>query len=1368
MAAKILKPLSLAIYCKIGVFSVPAILAAEPSPSSIEPLLQQAEFWQARNRPELAVQTLNRALSVQPDSEEVLYRLALMSLQNDEKAAQGWLQRLRQSHPNSPRIEALEQASKSRTMDRGKLSQTRLLASRGDTSSAIQSYRELFGGDTPPPDMALEYYQTLAGQENTWTEARKGLEQLKLQQPNNPRVQLALARVLSYREPTRREAIGMLAELSRQLPEAQADWRQSLLWLNAGSNDAALYAHYSEVYPADAEIPARFASVQASRQVNPGDTTRLAGFNDLRSGRNSAALANFDQALRHNEKDADAWSGLGIAQLRLQNYGAARTSLGKAIALAPKRRSEWADALANAEFYEQLQAARRQRDTGQLDTAATLAQRLAQGAGDRPRSARLLLGDIQLRQQKLADAEQTYRQVLTEDPRSEPALLGLYGSLLRLGKREQAGDLLRSHPGLAARPLGNLQQTEALALRDRAETLRQQGDTQGAAQAFGEALALAPQNPWVRLSYARFLNTSNEPQQARLMVEPQTQGAVDAEALQAAALFAIDQERWEDASGYLQRIPPGRRGSSEIQALLQRVEVNERIAKARSAVASGNQVIARQALRTLHENTPQDFASRGQVAVALADLGEPAWALSMVRADLRDTDEQQSAAAYLSHVAVLAKTGQAAEADTLMRKLERRSDLSTEDRQGLQELRNGFAVAQADQQRTRGNLAGAYDTLMANLQGTPRDDGLLLAMGRLYQSGKMNKEATAVYDAVLQQSPDNPDAVRGAVDTALASDNPQRASQLLNRVGHALDETTSLVLSARVAAANGENRRAIRLLELARRRQLAKSGQPGVAIGGLTPLMAQDNPFRDSDDPRIPLVMANPRPRYSNPFIDEEDDEDSASAKVPFLLAQGSPSHIPADPLTSEIERNLAVLKDKTATKVQGSIALRSREGDEGLSQLNEVKTPLQLSMVPLENGRIELSATPTYVDAGTLKSGDTSRFGSNAIKGNQLQMAFGLYNEQFIIQSAIELRQAMEAAKDAPFSLEDRATAIATARDNAAEKVRQALIDKGWITEAEGDRLVYALRNSTANDALKPYRPKSQDDAGLGLNLAYTSDSLKADIGTTPLGFEKTNLVGGFKWMPKVGENGQVSLGAERRPVTDSLLSYAGTKDPLTGKTWGGVTRTGVNVQYSYDNGTAGFYAGNDVNVYRGKNVKDNHSFGANAGAYVRPLRTKNQELQTGFNLNWMSYDKNLGEFTLGHGGYFSPQSFVGVSLPVQYSFTNKRWDIKARASLGYQSYNQDSAPYFPGHKSLQSQLEQVSSASTALYQEAGLSAPTMQTRYSSNSDSGIAFNGGASLEYKLGKQTKVGGTVGYDSFGEYSEATGAIYLKHSMEDLP
>ncbi len=57
-----------------------------------------------------------------------------------------------------------------------------------------------------------------------------------------------------------------------------------------------------------------------------------------------------------------------------------------------------------------------------------------------------------------------------------------------------------------------------------------------------------------------------------------------------------------------------------------------------------------------------------------------------------------------------------------------------------------------------GNYAAAYDKLIRAMQSDPQNTDLMFAMARLYQSGKMNKEAGVVYDYLMTR--DTPNQMR--------------------------------------------------------------------------------------------------------------------------------------------------------------------------------------------------------------------------------------------------------------------------------------------------------------------------------------------------------------------------------------------------------------------------------------------------------------------------------------------------------------------------------------------------------------------------------------------------------------------------------
>lgn len=1342
------RPLSLAIFCSL----LPTLGWSQTAPApndGFSVLMQQADLWHERNRLEMARQVLDRALLVRPNAEEALYRMALYA--QDKQAREQWIERLRAANPDSHYLASLNSADRRAQIDDRALAAVRQLASRGRTQEAIKGYRALLNGGTPSPDLASEYYQTLAGDAASWREGVEGLKRLAEDQPTDAGVQLAYARALTYREETRRQGIERLAELAPASTAASGAWRQALLWLSSTEADRTLYEQYMAANPQDQEVGQQYEAAMARVQTAKQGQERGAGFTALSKGETGTALANFRAAISKNPKDAEAWGGLGVVQLRNQQYAQAAASLSKAIELAPKKKQQWAAALRDANFYSRLADARKARDTGDIAGAEKQVRQLNPGTADQRRTANLLLGELLLRDERPAEAEAVYRQILQASPNDSASQLGLYNSLLGQRNIQGAAQLLRSTPALAKQSLVSVERIEAQALRERGEALEKNGDADGAAQLYAEALAMAPADPWVRLAYARLLNAQGEAEQAERMMAPLGQRP-DAESRHAAALLASEQSRWDEASELLAQVPSAQQ-TLEMRELQQRVAVNERIATARQQASTGNPVVARQALRELYDNAPNDLAARGRIAEALADLGEPGLALNLVRNDLSDTVDGP-VQGYLGHLAVLGKTGQSAEADVLMRRLAQRGELTAQDQAGIDQLRNGLAITQADNQRLQGDFAGAYDTLMARINVSTDNDELLLAMGRLYNDGKMYPAAASVYNHVLQRQPNHAEAIEGGVNAALGNKQPDRAHALLASAT-GMDEPRRLFLRARVAQAKGQHQQARILLENAQRQQQQRlAGQGSLLLAQGARPFVQTNPFRKASDSSAYSVAAvdSALPAYLQ--------------RQPFASATTQPAPV-GDPLLRDIDNALTQVREQTASFVSVGGQLRARDGEAGLSKLTEFSAPMTLSTVPLESGRLEATATPVSLSAGTASDSAATRFGSYAIPAGAVKVLADGFRLGVETHYQSELQRIAVEERRSPTAIE-RVSLLQGSRELIAAGIEQGLIDEGMSAE-DAAKVSDNLISNTPGKLLDSYKPGSQNEAGVALNLAYKGDLISADVGTTPLGFSQTNIVGGIKVSPKLGQNGRLDIDVHRRAVTDSLLSYAGSKDPLTGKEWGAVTRTGAGVQYSYDNGSSGFYVGGKADRYAGKNVEGNTGLGFSSGIYVRPIQEQDRQLQVGIGLDWMSFDKNLSYYTSGHGGYFSPENYVGVSLPVQWTQSfGKRWDMQVGGALGYQSYTQDSADYFPDDSEMQGALEVLQSAQSVLNEYVTDKSTSIQSHYSAKSESGMAVNLRGKLEYKLGDQTKVGGALGYDSFGEYKETTGSIYIKHNLEKLP
>jgi len=72
-------------------------------------------------------------------------------------------------------------------------------------------------------------------------------------------------------------------------------------------------------------------------------------------------------------------------------------------------------------------------------------------------------------------------------------------------------------------------------------------------------------------------------------------------------------------------------------------------------------------------------------------------------------------------------------------------------------------------------------------------------------------------------------------------------------------------------------------------------------------------------------------------------------------------------------------------------------------------------------------------------------------------------------------------------------------------------------------------------------------------------------------------------------------------------------------------------------------------------------------------------EELCVGSYAMYWTYDRNLGGYTLGQGGYYSPQRYYSFGVPVSYAWRNPDWSIYLVGSLGYSWAHSEAERAFP-----------------------------------------------------------------------------------------
>jgi hypothetical protein len=206
------------------------------------------------------------------------------------------------------------------------------------------------------------------------------------------------------------------------------------------------------------------------------------------------------------------------------------------------------------------------------------------------------------------------------------------------------------------------------------------------------------------------------------------------------------------------------------------------------------------------------------------------------------------------------------------------------------------------------------------------------------------------------------------------------------------------------------------------------------------------------------------------------------------------------------------------------------------------------------------------------------------------------------------------------------------------------------------------------------------QSKVGYSGLAQLSTDTFGMAFGTSPQGFAVHNLIGGIRYRPA---NKWLTLLGVRDSVKDSLLSYAGARDPGTGIRWGGVVANTGTVRFDSAPSTnirykrIGEYASGSYSFIQGLNVPDNWSVMGNAGLYWQMV----PGLTIGVNVNGMHYDQNLKYYSFGQGGYFSPQQYYLASIPISWYSRHPRFEYEVRFSGGVQYLNEDATLFYPVH---------------------------------------------------------------------------------------
>ena len=277
------------------------------------------------------------------------------------------------------------------------------------------------------------------------------------------------------------------------------------------------------------------------------------------------------------------------------------------------------------------------------------------------------------------------------------------------------------------------------------------------------------------------------------------------------------------------------------------------------------------------------------------------------------------------------------------------------------------------------------------------------------------------------------------------------------------------------------------------------------------------------------------------------------------------------------------------------------------------------------------------------------------------------------------------------------------------------------------------------------------QSDSGASVAIGWKNDTWNADIGTTPMGFNVVDVVGGLSYSSDIGPLGY-TVNAHRRPISSSLLAFGGQKDndngAHPGTTWGGVRANGGGISLSYDKGEAnGVWASLGGDQLTGKNVADNWRVRWMTGYYYKVINENNRRVTVGLNNMIWHYQKDLSGYTLGQGGYYSPQEYLSFSIPVNWRQRTENWSWELGGSVSWSHSRSSTEPRYP----LMNLIPQV-------WQD-----DASDDKNHASSSSGMGYTARAIIERRVTSNWFVGAGVDIQQAKDYTPSHALLYVRYS-----
>lgn len=585
--------------------------------------------------------------------------------------------------------------------------------------------------------------------------------------------------------------------------------------------------------------------------------------------------------------------------------------------------------------------------------------------------------------------------------------------------------------------------------------------------------------------------------------------------------------------------------------------------EAQKALENGNRVQARQLLTQAQRKNPQNNWVYLDLARLMAADGDSVGAKNIIsqlqNRKIRDTD----------YVASLFYVEQK-EWDKVFNLLSSHNQQTEAEKELLQRARFHRQLAQADHYRQAGNLVAVRNTLrplINQVADYPNDVGELAE--RLVSSGLNDEALQLVENDIAKGTKGSVGNYAGHINVLNELGRYTQASSLIN--DPVLQQETPIVEKKRLEVAT----------KVAQADSLREKGEIKAAYDMLVVALKSSPNDPDLLMALSRVYLAQSMPEQSNKilsYLEKEQGKDTKLIQAQIEVALAQQDGRKAQQLLQQIPSS-----SQPAYLLQAAqIAQLNGENRKALTLLRSAQWQNNDSTLNTSAGQLRVLESDNTAIAGSIYERKEMASVQRSIRELEEKVspwvqggvAVRHRNGDKGLSNVTEISApiSISSVPGEEFRWEFNVTPVSMTSGSVSGE-RANRFGTGQLQHAE--RFAKNSDNHDEKNKINADEAGSQRASGVELGLRLSDKNVSFDVGSTPLGKDTATVVGGLTYSPKIGQNGQLTLTAERRAIKDSLLSYMGRTDPTTGESWGRVTRNGAKAQYAWDDGKVGAYVG-------------------------------------------------------------------------------------------------------------------------------------------------------------------------------------------------